>query len=192
MWLIPSSFLYWPPATWKRPPTLAPWKPLLAEGSSPTLLHTMSPVVGDGRETDQIREVKLSLGSCLIAISRSFHLNNPSPQCWQRLGTHHNLQSQLSSVQLSFATKSPILTCLSSKRKPPHAWPLLPVTSWGSSLVNCPQLSNSAIHVVFYFTLLRIRNIIFWWMWMIPYCHVASIQIWGTSYFFSVFWFLLT
>ena len=54
-WLIPSSCLYWPPATWKRPPTLAPWKPLLAEGSSPTSLHTMSPGVGDGRETDGIR-----------------------------------------------------------------------------------------------------------------------------------------
>ena len=116
-------------------------------------------------KTDLNKGTELSLGHFQMVILRSFHLNNPSPQCWQRLGTHHNLQSQLSSVKLSFATKSPILTCLSSKRKPPHAWPLLPVTSWGSSLVNLSPIKQLCQTCRLLFRVGQNQEHHFWWMW---------------------------
>ena len=45
-----------------------------------------------------------------------------------------NLQKGSLSMPLNRVVKTRTLTFLSSKVNPPHAWPLLPVKSWGSSL----------------------------------------------------------
>ena len=55
-----------------------------------------------------------------------------SHQCWYIEWSSHQNPTRWDIRRCS--TKLPKLTFLSWKVNPPHAWPLLPVNSWGSSL----------------------------------------------------------